>query len=423
MRIEVVVRSRVASDEPGERYEFELAPGDEVVFGRSSSADVLVPDPERRVSGRHGRVLHASSGGLCAEDLGSLNGTSLDGEPLVAGQPRPLAVGGTLQVGDYVIELLAAEPAAEPAAAAESADPIGELTMVTDVFGASGQRLAAALDSAYDHSVERGRAAVDGALGAEVDRAIAELSRPHAIALLESLLDDAGDPAAAAAALRSAGVPGATVGASAAAPATEPAPLPDASAGAGEGGAALRALQHVADRLVPGRVLADQECEPFGELLTHVVQATLAWLAKGLQGRVAFAQEFGAEVTLVFQRSNNPLKAMTVEQLREYLLDWQGDVPADQRMHYLDGLLKDMTDHQAGVLAGVEQAIADLLLRLSPARIEALAAEAKGWSKQQRLWGTYQRVHQELSAEQEKLFHELLAPAIQKGYLHRHDGG
>jgi predicted component of type VI protein secretion system len=185
--------------------------------------------------------------------------------------------------------------------------------------------------------------------------------------------------------------------------------------------AAERALRELASQLVPDKTLeSDEDFETLGKLLQQVCQSTLSWLAKALQSRGVFAEEFGAEVTLVFQRSNNPLKTMSFDDLREYLLDWQGKANAETRHYYLEAVLKDMSEHQVGIIAGVKEAVAGVFAKLSPTRIEKLAENAKGWSKGGKVWATYQQMHKELSEEQSKLFNEMITPAIQKGYLHQH---
>ena len=204
------------------------------------------------------------------------------------------------------------------------------------------------------------------------------------------------------------------------APATASGPKPGAQSSSGSHAAEL-ALRQLASQLVPGKTLeSDEDFETLGQLLQQVCHSTLSWLAKALQSRGVFAEEFGAEVTLVFQRSNNPLKAMSFDDLREYLLDWRGEANPETRNYYLDAVLKDMSEHQVGIIAGVKEAVAGVFAKLAPERIEKLAESAKGWSKGTKVWGTYQQVHKELSEEQNKLFNEMITPAIQKGYLHQH---
>src|SRR5690348_15313634 len=80
-----------------------LAPGD-VVLGRGNECDVEVHDA---LASRRHAILHVGPEGVTAEDLGSRNGTLLDGYPLV-GTPW-LEHGSTLGIGDEVLTLLEEE--------------------------------------------------------------------------------------------------------------------------------------------------------------------------------------------------------------------------------------------------------------------------------------------------------------------------
>lgn len=72
-----------------------------VLIGRSPDADLVIPD--EYVSSTHARV-SALSGGLMLEDLGSTNGTLLNGRPVVA--PTPLTIGDVIEVGQNRIEVV-----------------------------------------------------------------------------------------------------------------------------------------------------------------------------------------------------------------------------------------------------------------------------------------------------------------------------
>jgi hypothetical protein len=71
----------------------------ELILGREqASADLVVDDPG--VSRRHARVL-PQNGGVIVEDLGSSNGTYVNGERI--SEPVELGAGDEVQVGDTVI--------------------------------------------------------------------------------------------------------------------------------------------------------------------------------------------------------------------------------------------------------------------------------------------------------------------------------
>lgn len=98
----------------GPRAGLRVQVDEEVVIGRGTEP-LNLPDPE--VSRRHASV-RATEGGLVIEDLGSMNGTWVDGRRLTG--PLLVAAGSTLRVGDttLAVELATSPmtPDAQPAA-------------------------------------------------------------------------------------------------------------------------------------------------------------------------------------------------------------------------------------------------------------------------------------------------------------------
>jgi phosphoserine phosphatase RsbU/P len=83
----------------GEPFEFSLQ-GEEVVIGRSSTCQLTIHD--RFMSRRHAR-LRSQGGEWWLEDLGSRNGTLVDGEPIT--EPRPIAAGDRISLSSSVIRV------------------------------------------------------------------------------------------------------------------------------------------------------------------------------------------------------------------------------------------------------------------------------------------------------------------------------
>jgi DNA-binding NtrC family response regulator len=76
----------------------------ELFIGRDPECDVCLPDA--KVSRRHARLSRGEAGGApLLTDLGSRNGTTVDGRPLEASRPRPLAEGSIVRIGDAVLVL------------------------------------------------------------------------------------------------------------------------------------------------------------------------------------------------------------------------------------------------------------------------------------------------------------------------------
>jgi pSer/pThr/pTyr-binding forkhead associated (FHA) protein len=89
------------------RFALEPQPGI-VRLGRAPDNDVVIAS--RRVSRYHAQLRWVELRWL-VYDLDSTNGTWLDGERVLATQPRTLEPGVRLRLGDYALEVRAEEDA------------------------------------------------------------------------------------------------------------------------------------------------------------------------------------------------------------------------------------------------------------------------------------------------------------------------
>ena len=107
----------------------------EVVLGRGQTADLRISVTS--VSREHALVRTGQS--LTIEDLGSSNGTRVDGQRLQPGQRAPLSVGRVVELGDVVLVLQ--DPAnlaqsSAPAAAEQPAGAMARLYRLADLVAA-----------------------------------------------------------------------------------------------------------------------------------------------------------------------------------------------------------------------------------------------------------------------------------------------
>lgn len=91
--------------------------GAEAQIGRSQpeagiapSVDLTPLDPERSVSRRHAVIHRVDDGSWCIRDLGSINGTTLDGTALAPHRDYPLRDGAKLRFGDVGCGFVLAHP-------------------------------------------------------------------------------------------------------------------------------------------------------------------------------------------------------------------------------------------------------------------------------------------------------------------------
>lgn len=102
----------VGGPSSGRRY--PLPPGEHVV-GRDPGCGVVLDDPG--LSSRHLRLTVDGGGAVTAADLGSRNGTSLEGASLEPDAPEPVPPGAVLRAGRTLLAVEAARPAAATAPA------------------------------------------------------------------------------------------------------------------------------------------------------------------------------------------------------------------------------------------------------------------------------------------------------------------
>lgn len=94
------IPTRLVIVEPGERAGFEFALGEELTIGRAAGCSIVLD--EQYVSQVHARVF-IRDGSVFVEDLGSTNGTWVNGSRAVGQMPaRP---GDRIQVGNVVMEV------------------------------------------------------------------------------------------------------------------------------------------------------------------------------------------------------------------------------------------------------------------------------------------------------------------------------
>ncbi|NOZ78590.1 MAG: cyclic nucleotide-binding domain-containing protein [Acidobacteria bacterium] len=97
--------ARLVLDETGDI--FQLVDGRDTTIGRSDPVtgidpdiDLTLSDPQRTISRRHARIRRGDDGGFTViEDVGTMNGTFVNGVRLTAGRPYPLKPGDTLVFG------------------------------------------------------------------------------------------------------------------------------------------------------------------------------------------------------------------------------------------------------------------------------------------------------------------------------------
>ena len=155
-----------------------------------------------------------------------------------------------------------------------------------------------------------------------------------------------------------------------------------------------------------------------GQVLHHSVEGTLKLVAV----RAAAKQELRAQVTTIQSRNNNPLKfspdaATALEQLLQPPARGFMVGPAA-----VNDAMDDLLGHAIGTMAGMRAALAGVLQRFEPARLEGkLSGQSVidallPMNRRAKLWELYLQHYERIQGEAEDDFHELFGKAFMRAY-------
>lgn len=398
MTLKLIVAKSASGAPPPAEYVFT---GDLVTLGRTAGNDVILPDTDKRVSGKHAR-LEKRDGAWSLTDVGSTNGTYLNDRKVEAKKAHGLKSGDRLSLGLFQIRV-EIEVAGDFAPTLKPVDPSGRSAQLAEEIALEYARRSG---EPPEIRAEALRALLKSGLGGlSPDQAKGVLAEVKA----RFASEDGGAPAA-----------------------RRPEGTPAAPAAAAETGG--KPLQELAAHFLGDvKFESPQQVEKFCKLMEMAVDLTLEWVSNSLKGRREFENQFNADLTLVFAKGGNPIKsAGSPKDIGRWLLDFRSKRDLEQSRTQLENAFKDLSMHQLGLLAGVQECLKALLGRMEPKVIEQEAlAQAKGFSGMmaklnvaKKAWETYTVKHKEMFEENSKLFNELIYPNIRKGYLasHAEDG-
>jgi type VI secretion system FHA domain protein len=374
-------------------HAFEKAP---VSIGRATGNDVVLPDVEKRVSSRHARI-ERSAGAFQVVDLGSTNGTFLNDRRLEPNSGTLLKDGDRISIGLYQLRF-------------HGAEEIADQTIVVVDPARYTAELAEELPVLYarhaSDAPERRREVLKEALR----RTLEAVGPPNARAVLAQLR---GRFQAGEARLLSE-------------PTTE-VRRKDVEIQQQESlyQAGTKVLSELSARFVgEAKFETAEQMELFGKLVAQSLELTFEWISKSLKGRKEFEEQFSADLSMIFSKEKNPLKSGGgPADMGRYLLDWKAARPLAAVRDSLDGAFKDLTMHQLGLLAGLQESLGAVLKRLDPKSVENEAKEKGGGmfaSVEKRAWKRYEEIFAEIFAENSRLFNEMIYPNVRKGYLATH---
>jgi FHA domain-containing protein len=155
-----------------------------------------------------------------------------------------------------------------------------------------------------------------------------------------------------------------------------------------------------------------------GQLLREATRGTLDLLL----ARTLTKREVRAEITMIMARENNPLKfSPNVEVALAHLLAPQGQgfmSPVRSMQNAYD----DLRAHQLAFMAGMRAALAGVLTRFDPKRLEKRLIDKTvldsllPMNRRAKLWDLFEELFSEISREAEDDFHTLFGKAFLHAY-------
>lgn len=372
-----------------------------ITIGRGSANDVVLKDPARVVSTKHAEI-RASKNGWLVFDVGSTNGTSVNGQRILPKEEHVLHHGDRITVGPF--QLVFECSGTDQATAAPSA-PRDVVSQHNALGDDDPERILYLLRRAYAETASTSSTELDAALAEMLRSALGSGDAQKARATVRNVKSavqsslQRRDAASAAAETPS-------IQRSASSPPSVPETPPRRSA-----------------------VIPDDVDKQVGLILRTV----FGGLADAVRGRREFQKEFEVEATRILGGPRNPIKyAESADEIGAMLLHPESvGLTGEQVAAGLGDVFQDLTLHQLGLLAGFRECIRGLLKELDP---EVIGKPQKGESPKKRIgllsggdvradaaaWQRYVEKHRELTEEEVKVFERILAPQFAKGYLSVH---
>ena len=432
--------------------------GGSMTLGRSDQNDVVLPDPDKVISGRH-CAIEDHGGNVVVIDF-STNGTFLNYAKAPLGPtPTPIDDGDILVIGRYELRVEIAQPAAAgrdgdardlPPAARDAPgavppamfDPLDDGDDFLDsllggpIEGPAGVRrdlpdddgLLPPLgdDDLFAPPPERGQPAQDDSASAltgafhvpatetaaipdDWDLDLPDTAAPAPEAIPEDPFADPGDPT----------IPPSPRIAAVVTPDPAPVPAPAPAQGATGPEAAARAFLRALgaeDLDVPDAELADTMAR-----MGEVMRTMIGGVREILMTRQSIKSEFRMQQTVISAGANNPLKfSVSVEQAIHAMVRpaVRGYLPAPAAAAEA---LDDIKAHEVATMTGMEAALKGVLARLDPALLtERIAADKSLRSvlvnRKARYWEVFEARYAEIADQAENDFHDLFSKEFARAY-------
>jgi type VI secretion system protein ImpI len=412
MPFKLVVRplSDKTDTEPFERsYDKDV-----IRIGRKDSNDVQLRGAGRLVSGRHAEI-RQKDGKYILVDVGSKNGTQLNGQRLNIGKEYPLGQDDQIGIGDFVIQFFPLEPAkSRPRASENRAD-----FTITGIANISEEalELIEALNRTYWENVEADPEERKFLIAETLRKALRGMEQGSTRIILDLVESRFPEPEYKRRKILQGS--------------------PDQSLKSSPKEYELYETAFQGILKIAGKYFQDldtlkspQAMDEFIERLDRILAMMLSCLSNSIKGRKQFEQEFDVEATRIFSWKPNPIKlAEGDREMGEYLLDWRKRETLDKAASDLEDAFTDLALHQMGLMAGFREGLRGLLEKMDPSYVEAEVRTSfftlgpfkipwrlkplLGWAA----WNRFKEIYRELSEKEVKTFETIWGPHFAKGYL------
>ena len=375
-------------------------------IGRQDSNEVQLEDPRRIISGRHAEIRRKADQFFLI-DVGSKNGTRLNGEPLMTGKEYPLSPEDQIAIGDFALRFF---PVQREETKAEAIEAVSETTIGFSDAAGETETLLEELSRAYADRAQGDPEERRSVLAEIVRKAAFRLDEARARRLLD--LVEARFPE-----------PGYQQERIERHPSEPTAPIRSQELETAR--AAQEGLKKLAEKyFADGDALSTPEAAAaFVDRIDRVLTVMVDALADAVKGRREFEAGFEVESTRIFLRKPNPIKI--VEGSREigtYLFDMKISESTERVIADLEDVFTDLALHQVGMMAGFRECLRGLLKQLDPDSLEGRERREGGVLRIGPLarlaaWDRFREKHRELSEEEVRTFEQILGPYFAEGYL------
>ncbi len=371
--------------------------GGECTIGRGEASHFRLPDQRKLISSRHAKIT-CQADACVLMDMGSTNGTILNGTRLEIGKAYSLADHDQIGIGDFVLEFMLL---ATPQAVEAKEDP--DETVCRQPESISTETLVDQLQRQYAEMMH--------------------LPSEDRESLLVDIMRDAvlGVPPAKQEELLSF---------------TEKTFSPPDLFGEISTSTPALSFSEI-NQSIPDPLVQDEDLKKEGAAFSsidateqdQVMKLLFEFLNDSMKGRRQFEKELDVEVTRILGKERQELKwAETPYQLSTFLFDHTSShIPFPEKLHQLRQVLEDLSLHPVGLMAGFRESVRFLLKQLDPINLEVECKNKKkdfgsklmaiGILGHHPAWDYFKEKHRQLREEEIKTFHRLLGPELAKGYL------